>query len=105
MPSLASTVVDKPWLLSMPSWTTNAALLCLAAFSTALAYIIYFRLLATVGATNLLLVTLLLPATAISLDVLVLGESMMVHHGAGMALIAIGLAAIDGRLWKMFRGA
>ena len=76
------------------------ALLGVAGLSTALAYIIYFRLLATAGATNLLLVTLLIPVSAILLGVLILGEVMEAKHFAGMALIELGLAAIDGRPWK-----
>ncbi len=76
------------------------ALLGVAGLSTALAYIIYFRLLATAGATNLLLVTLLIPVSEILLGVLILGEVMEAKHFAGMALIGLGLAAIDGRPWK-----
>jgi drug/metabolite transporter (DMT)-like permease len=80
-----------------------AALVALAGLSTALAYIIYFRLLATAGATNLLLVTLLIPVSAGLLGVLLLGEVMVGKHLLGMALIGLGLAAIDGRPWKMAR--
>lgn len=90
--------VDRPWTLALPSVPTGAALVGLAALSTALAYILYFRILATAGATNLLLVTLLIPVTAILLGVGVLGESLLPQQLAGMALIAGGLAAIDGRV-------
>jgi len=93
--------IDQPWTLAMPSIGTIGALIGLAGLSTALAYIIYFRLLATAGATNLLLVTLLIPVSAILLGVLILGEIMDAKHFAGMALIGLGLAAIDGRLWKL----
>ena len=65
--------------------------------STALAYVIYFRILAASGATNLLLVTFLIPVTAFALGALVLGERLEARHALGMALIAGGLAAIDGR--------
>ncbi len=78
---------------------TWSAILGLALFSTSLAYIIYFRLLATAGATNLLLVTLLVPASAILLGVLFLNEALSVTQFAGLGLIALGLSAIDGRLW------
>lgn len=78
---------------------TWGAILGLALFSTSLAYIIYFRLLATAGATNLLLVTLLVPASAILLGVLFLNEALSVTQFAGLGLIALGLSAIDGRLW------
>ena len=75
-----------------------AAMMALAVFSTGLAYVVYFRILASSGATNVLLVTFLVPVTAISLGILVLGESLHGHQIAGMCLIALGLVAIDGRL-------
>jgi drug/metabolite transporter (DMT)-like permease len=90
-------LVDRPWTLAMPSGRAIAALLALAALSTALAYVIYFRILARAGATNLLLVTFLIPVSAILLGTLVLGERLAPQHVAGMAVVAIGLAAIDGR--------
>lgn len=74
------------------------ALLGLGLFSTALAYILYFRLLERAGATNLLLVTLLIPAVATGLGVAVLGESLDAADYAGVAVIGIGLLTIDGRL-------
>lgn len=91
-------VVDRPWTLPMPGLPVWGAVLAIASLSTALAYGLYFRILATAGATNLLLVTFLIPVTAILLGVSVLGERLAVRHSAGMALIACGLAAIDGRL-------
>ncbi len=80
-----------------------AALLTLALFCTSLAYILYFRLIASAGATNALLVTFLIPITAILLGSLLLGEVLEPRHFAGMALIGLGLAAIDGRLLAMLR--
>jgi drug/metabolite transporter (DMT)-like permease len=71
--------------------------------STALAYVIFFRILATAGATNLLLVTLLIPVSAILLGTAILGERLAAGHFAGMALIGLGLAAIDGRPLKALR--
>lgn len=90
--------VDRPWTLAMPGAATFASLASLAVLSTALAYIVYFRLLASAGATNLQLVTFLVPVTAILLGVAVLGETLLPRHLAGMGLIGLGLAAIDGRL-------
>lgn len=90
-------MVDRPWMLPMPTLEIWGAILGLALFSTALAYIIYFRILATAGATNLLLVTFLIPVSAIILGVMVLGEQLELKHFAGMSLIGLGLAAIDGR--------
>lgn len=90
-------IVDRPWTLRAPGVEVWVALVFLAGFATALAYILYFRLLATAGATNLMLVTLLVPVTAILLGVVILGEALLPRHLGGMALIAAGLAAIDGR--------
>jgi drug/metabolite transporter (DMT)-like permease len=75
----------------------------LAVVSTAAAYVVYFRLLASAGATNLLLVTFLIPLTAILLGTAFLDEVLLARHFAGMALIAIGLAAIDGRVFRRLR--
>ncbi|MDX2103738.1 MAG: DMT family transporter [Alphaproteobacteria bacterium] len=90
--------VDRPWHLPMPPWSAVLAIVALAVGATAIAYILYFRLLARAGATNLMLVTFLIPVGAIALGALVLGERLAVNHLIGMAGIAAGLAAIDGRL-------
>ena len=71
----------------------------MAVFSTALAYILYFRLLASAGATNAILVTLLIPVTAILLGALILDERLQWLHFLGMVVIGLGLSVIDGRLW------
>jgi drug/metabolite transporter (DMT)-like permease len=91
-------IVDRPWLLPPPGARTWAAVAGLALLCTALAYIIYFRILATSGASNLLLVTLLMPVTAVLLGITLLGEHIEPRHAVGMALIAAGLATIDGRI-------
>jgi drug/metabolite transporter (DMT)-like permease len=93
-------LVDKPWLLPTPSLQAVSAMVGLAALSTALAYVVFFRILSTAGATNLALVTFLIPVSAILLGVLLLGEVLQMRHLIGMCMIGIGLAAIDGRLWK-----
>jgi drug/metabolite transporter (DMT)-like permease len=96
-------IVDRPWTLPMPGMATIAALFAVASLSTALAYILYFRILASSGATNVLLVTFLVPVSAILLGVFVLGEVLYLKHFLGMAMIGAGLAAIDGRLPAMMR--
>ena len=96
-------IVDRPWTLDTPSMAAVGALIGLAAISTALAYVLYFRILATAGTTNLLLVTFLIPASAIMLGVLFLGESLLPKHLFGLALIGVGMAIIDGRLWQLVR--
>lgn len=93
-------VLDRPWTLPPPSLVAIGALIGVAAISTALAYVLYFRILATAGATNLLLVTFLIPVSAILLGIGFLGETLLPRHVAGMALIGAGLTAIDGRLWR-----
>jgi len=95
--------VDRPWLRPLPGAKTWAAVIGLALLCTALAYVIYFRILATSGASNLLLVTLLMPASAILLGTTVLGERLAPRQLAGMALIAAGLAAVDGRAARLLR--
>lgn len=95
-------IVDRPWTLAMPGPAAIAAVLALAVLSTALAYIIFFRLLETAGPSNLLLVTFLIPVSTILLTGLFLGERLAWTHFAGMALIGLGLVAIDGRAWRRF---
>ena len=96
-------VVDKPWTLVMPNLSVWAAVIALALVSTALAYTIYFRILATAGATNLLLVTFLIPISAIILGIVFLGEKLSAENLAGMGLICSGLAVIDGRFFSLFK--
>jgi drug/metabolite transporter (DMT)-like permease len=96
-------VLDRPWTLAPPSAAAWAALMGTAILSTALGYLIYFRVLARAGATNVLLVTFLIPVSAILLGTLILGEQLAARHIVGMAAIAIGLAAIDGRVMRRYR--
>jgi drug/metabolite transporter (DMT)-like permease len=96
-------IVDHPWALPMPSTNTILAIVGLATLSTALAYIIFFRILSTAGATNLSLATFMIPVSAIFLGGVFLGEVLETKHFVGMLMIGIGLAAIDGRLLRCFR--
>jgi drug/metabolite transporter (DMT)-like permease len=90
--------VDHPWLLPIPNTSAWGAVLGLAIISTAVAYIIFFRVLAKAGATNIMLVTFLIPVSAILLGSIFLGEQLAWRHFSGMMLIGAGLGAIDGRL-------
>jgi len=90
--------VDAPF--ATPGADSLAALAALGLLSTALAYFLYFRILSTSGATNLTLVTFLVPVSGVTLAILFLGERLAPNHIAGMALIALSLAAMDGRLWR-----
>lgn len=80
-----------------------SAVLGLAVLSTAFAYLIYFRILATAGATNASLVTFLNPVSAILLGSLFLGERLAPSEIAGIVLIAVGLIIIDGRFQARIR--
>jgi drug/metabolite transporter (DMT)-like permease len=97
-----SMIVDRPWTHAFPPVSALAAITALALFCTAFGYVLYFRLIATSGATNALLVTLLVPPVAILLGGLFLGESLAPQDFVGLALIAFGLAAIDGRALSLF---
>ena len=96
-------MVDRPWLLSMPGLDSILALVALAVVSTAFAYILYFNILSGTGATNLSLVTFLVPVSAILLGIAFLDEVLLPRHVAGMALIGLGLALVDGRLFRRTR--
>lgn len=89
---------DLPWHLPVPPIEAGGAVLALALLSTALAYILYFRLVSTAGATNASLVTLLVPPSAILLSTMFLGEKMGTEDWLGLALIILGLLVLDGRL-------
>lgn len=96
-------LVDRPWALSAPGLPVIASVLALAIVSTALAYVIFFRVLASAGAVNVTLVTLLVPVSAILLGRFILGEDLTLRHYAGIGLIGIGLLAIDGRIAERLR--
>jgi drug/metabolite transporter (DMT)-like permease len=97
--------VDQPWTQPLPPLGALGAIATLALLCTAFGYVLYFRLIDSAGATNALLVTLLVPPTAILLGGLFLGEQLAAQDFGGLALIALGLAAIDGRLLSLFRRA
>lgn len=92
-----SLVADHPWTLPMPGWNVWAPLLAIALVNTALAYVVYFWMLASVGVTYISLVTFLNPVIALLLGVSFLGEGVSAQALAGMAIIALGLAAINSQ--------
>ncbi len=94
---------DHPWQLPFPGAAVLLAMSGLVVLSTALGYVIFFRILASAGATNISLVTLLIPVSAILLGSAVLGETLSHVQFAGMLLIGLGLVAIDGRAWRAVR--
>ena len=95
--------VDQFWLLPAPTAPATLAIVGLALFSTALAYIVFFQISASAGPSNVMLVTLLIPVTATALGVLALGETPTAGQIAGALIIASGLVVIDGRLLSRFR--
>jgi len=97
----AAFVLETPMMAANWQIAPVAAIVVMAVLCTSLAYLIYFRLLATAGATNLLLVTLLIPVSAMSLGALFLDEALTANALIGVALIGAGLAAVDGRLFRL----
>jgi drug/metabolite transporter (DMT)-like permease len=86
-------------------WKIWGSLIGIGLLSTSVAYLLYFKILAAAGASNLLLVTMLIPVSAMLLGVMVLGEDIQPEALAGLAMIALGLAVIDGRPLHMLRRA
>ena len=101
----AALVMDGAASLSMPSAATLMAVLALALLCTAVAYVLFFRILAAAGATNTSLVTFLIPVSALLLGAWLLDEKLSRSDIAGMALIAIALLLIDGRSTRWFKRA
>tara|TARA_B110000046_G_C13025343_1_gene413692 strand:+ start:7901 stop:8833 length:933 start_codon:yes stop_codon:yes gene_type:complete len=98
-------ILERPDLLPNPSLHIWLSILCLGIFCTALGYILFFRILSSSGATNVVLVTFLVPVSASCLSWLILGEQLHGRYFTGMAFIGLGLAAIDGRLWQKLKAA
>jgi drug/metabolite transporter (DMT)-like permease len=97
--------VDRPWSLPMPSATALGSAVALAIVSTSLAYVLYYELIKRAGATNTILVTLLIPVGGVFLAWLLLGEAFTLSEAAGMLLIGLGLLVIDGRAFARVRRA
>ncbi|MEP4379315.1 MAG: DMT family transporter [Alphaproteobacteria bacterium] len=96
-------IIDRPWTLPNPSLEAWGAVLGLAVLSTSVAYLIYFRILATAGAINILLVNFLVPVSALLLGIFILGEQLTLEQMIGMGFIVGGLLLIDGRLLSRFQ--
>jgi drug/metabolite transporter (DMT)-like permease len=94
---------DQPFALPLPSLIAVAAVVALALLSTALAYVIFFALIARAGGTNTMLVTLLIPVGGVFLAWALLGEAFTGREAAGMLLIGLGLVVIDGRALARLR--
>jgi drug/metabolite transporter (DMT)-like permease len=103
MMTIVAGVVDRPWQLPVPSAATWLAVIGLAALSTALAYIVFFQILRRSGATNVMLVTLLIPVTAILLGYFALAEEVSQREIIGALVIGSALLLIDGRVLKFIQ--
>lgn len=88
---------DAPWTLSMPSWGPILAMLGIGLLSTTFAFYLYFQVLRTAGASNVVLVTFLVPVSASLLGMTVLQEALEWNDIFAYVLIALGLVVIDGR--------
>ncbi|MEM8849903.1 MAG: DMT family transporter [Pseudomonadota bacterium] len=94
----AALLIDGPVLPGQAD--TWIAILYYSIIATAFAYLLYFRVLAMAGSGNLMLVTLLIPPVAILLGVWIRAEALSPNVYAGFALLALGLAILDGRLLR-----
>ena len=92
---------DQFWQLPMPGTNVVVALVGLGTLSTALAYILFFRIMQRAGSNNVMLVTLLIPISGITLGAWWFGEVLMPNHFIGAAIIAASLLVIDGRLFGL----
>ena len=97
--------VDKSWLLPLPPAHAIWAVSCLAIFSTALAYILFYHILTVSGPTNVMLVTLLVPISSLLLGTLILEETLALQHVAGSLLIMAALIVFDGRVLRLRAGS
>jgi len=101
----AALIIEQPWILIPDiSFMAIGAAVILGVVCTATAYLIYYRVLATAGPTNVLLVTFLVPVTAVLLGIIVLGEVLTINTIVGAVLLFIGLILIDGRVLKKRAG-
>ena len=88
-------VVDQPWTISNPGFLPVLSILALGLFCTALAYVIYFQILARSGATAIALVTFMIPPSAILMGWLALGEQISFQDFLGLSLIGVGLFSVN----------
>jgi drug/metabolite transporter (DMT)-like permease len=99
---IAATIALLPLLTVAPAaaWPSSGewlAVILLGVLCTALPYLLYFRLLADVGATRALTVTFLIPAFGMLWGAVFLGETITGTMAAGCGLVLVGTALI---LWR-----
>jgi len=103
MMAVLASIFDRPWQLQMPGLVTWLAILGIASLSTALAFILFFQIVTRSGASNVMLVTLLVPVSAILLGYFFLGERIEAREIVGALVIASALLVMDGRVFRLFR--
>ncbi len=90
-----------PQIPALPQ--TYAAIAYFSIIGTALAYLLYYRVLASAGSGNTMLVTLMIPPVAIALGAWVLDERLAPEAFVGFALLGLGLLILDGRIVSVLR--
>ena len=95
--------LEAPWRLAMPGPAVWGSLAGFGILSTSVAYLLFFAIVRRAGGSNVMLVTLIIPPAAILLCVMVLREPVTTEQLAGMAIIAMALLTIDGRLLRRWR--
>ena len=98
-------LLEQPWRLEVPPLAVWGSLAGIGLLSTSLAYLIFFAVVRRAGGSNVMLMTLMIPPSAILLGVAILDEPVSVEQFGGMALIATALLTIDGRLLRRRRAA
>lgn len=96
----AALIIDGPPTLALSS-TAILAIGYYSIIATAIAYLLYYRILANAGSGNLMICTLLVAPVAILLGALVLGETLHPRAYTGFALLATGLVILDGRILRL----
>lgn len=90
-----------PELSDIVNWQIAVSMLGLGVGGTAIAYILYFKILQLAGASNVLLVTIIVPVFAVFLDAVLLGQWVGWQAIMGFGVVALGLGIMDGRLFRL----
>lgn len=91
-----SLLIDRPWQLAFPSWPAVASVVALALLGTAVAFVVYYRLLEGADASYVSMVTYVVPVFGVILGVLVLHEKLEWTTYLGCGLILVGVMIVNG---------
>lgn len=103
--SVLAVLIEQPWTLSAPSTKAFLSIMGMGIFSSALASLCHLTVLKRAGATNAVLVTIILPLTPILLGALFIGEQISLREAIGALVIGSALIYIDGRAFQWLRGS